>query len=160
MYNHRPKDYLDPFKLLIEGIEDEHVESRQSDIIFQDKDITAFVCSRWWPKNPGHVLVIPNQSYENIYDLPNNMLTKIYSAARQISIAFKEVYQCGGVSLRQNNETAGDQHVWHYHLHVIPRYDANELFNQKNSLITPEEREPYAEKLRDYFTKYPIILDV
>jgi histidine triad (HIT) family protein len=70
-----------------------------------------------------------------------------------VAIAFKEVYAAEGTSTRQHNEPAGYQEVWHYHLHVFPRYNKdylNDLTFQRR-LTTFEERRPYAEKLKRYF---------
>ncbi len=153
MYTHRPKDYVDPFELIVQGIEDARVYTTQEDIIYQDEYVTAFISSHWWPNNPGHVLIIPNESFENIYDLPDAIALRIHHLARRVSLALKEVYNCDGVSVRQHNEPAGDQDVWHYHLHVFPRYVDDQLYllNNEKRLTSPEERKPYAEKLRTYF---------
>ena len=65
----------------------------------------------------------------------------------------KEVYGCDGVSIRQHNEPAGDQTVWHYHLHVFPRYHGDELYASHKQVqeATLEERAEFATKLRNYF---------
>ncbi|MEP7294527.1 MAG: diadenosine tetraphosphate hydrolase, partial [Chloroflexota bacterium] len=56
-------------------------------------------------------------------------------------------------STRQHNEPAGYQEVWHYHLHVFPRYAHDYLYDLtfQRRLTTLEERRPYAEKLKRYF---------
>ena len=58
------------------------------------------------------------------------------------------VYDCEGTSFRQHNEPGGDQEVWHYHLHVFPRYAGDDLYGSEARLTAPEERAPYAERLR------------
>ena len=70
MHNHAPLDYVCPFCLLVQG--KEHVESqlKLTDIVFQMVDITAFMATRKYPNNQGHVLIVPNEHFENIYDLP------------------------------------------------------------------------------------------
>jgi len=62
-----------------------------------------------------------------------------------------EVYKCDGVSTRQHNEPSGNQDVWHYHLHVFPRYKNDNLYKTDRRNSEPEERTEYAEKLREYF---------
>jgi histidine triad (HIT) family protein len=62
----------------------------------------------------------------------------------------KTAYGCDGTSFRQHNEPHGDQEVWHYHLHVFPRYEGDELYRGRKRHTTPEERAPYAEKLRHH----------
>ena len=148
LYTHAPLGYICPFCLVVEGIENAHVATKQDDIVFQDEEITAFVSSRWWPNNPGHVLVIPNKHIENVYSMPTSLLGRVQEVAREISLGFKEVYRCDGVSSRQHNEPAGNQDVWHYHLHVFPRYTADRLYLEAGGRAAPEERKRYAKKLR------------
>ncbi len=66
----------------------------------------------------------------------------------------KVAYGCDGVSTRQHNEPAGNQDVWHYHMHVFPRYEGDDLYSQYNKRrrIPPEERAHYADQLRPYLT--------
>ncbi len=93
---------------------------------------------------------MPNGHYENIFDLSLEYATAIHAAAQRIAVAFKQAYHCHGVSTRQHNEPAGNQDVWHYHLHIFPRYPNDQLHALINHRrrTTPEERLPYAERLR------------
>ena len=151
MYNHAPKDYICPFCLVVQGIENEHVWTKQDEIIYRDECITAFISAGCWPNNKGHVLVIPNEHYENVYDLPDDLAAKIHAFSRRAALALKEVYRCGGVSTRQHNEPCGNQDVWHYHLHVFPRYENDDLYRTSRERLPDEERKRYAKKLRAYF---------
>jgi histidine triad (HIT) family protein len=150
MFNHAPADYRCPFCLLAQGTDNENVLSRQEDIVLRDESILAFVSSHWWERNPGHVQVIPRAHYENIYDLPAELGARIFDASKRIAVAMKLAYGCDGVSTRQHNEPAGCQEVWHYHVHVFPRYEHDDLYRNHESrrLTTPAERLIYAEKLR------------
>jgi diadenosine tetraphosphate (Ap4A) HIT family hydrolase len=65
MYNHAPEDYDCPFCRLVRSLNT--VRSSQKDIVYRDDDVTAFLSASWWPNNPGHVLVVPNEHYENMY---------------------------------------------------------------------------------------------
>jgi histidine triad (HIT) family protein len=152
MHSHTPENYDCPFcRISNNDFSNESVYTKAQDIVFQTPLATAFISSHWWPNNAGHVLVIPNQHFENIYDLPLEYGADIHKTARQIALAFKHVYNCDGVSTRQHNESAGNQEVWHYHLHVFPRYHNDDLYTLFRRLTTPEERLPYAQKLREYF---------
>jgi histidine triad (HIT) family protein len=150
MYNHEPAGYVCPFCLIARGVWNEHVLAEPSDLIYNDPHITAFVACDWWPNNNGHVLVIPNQHIENIYDLPAEMAGRIHGVARGVALAFKEVYRCDGVSTRQHNEPAGNQDLWHYHLHVFPRYRGDNLYKSDKRRTQPHERVDYAARLRNY----------
>ncbi len=153
MYNHAPEGYECPFCKVVNGLESESIWTKQSDVFYRNQHITAFISTRWWLKNVGHALVVPNQHVENIYDLTPDIAIHIHEAARQIAIAFKQVYGCDGTSTRQHNEPAGYQEVFHYHLHVFPRYRGDKLYenDQEHRMTSSEERYPYAEKLRQYF---------
>ncbi len=122
-----------------------------SDIIFQTDDVSAFVSLSRWPKNPVDVLVVPNQHFENLYDLPLSLARPLHEMTRGIALALKAVYRCDGISTRQHNEPAGDQDVWHYHVHVTPRFE-NDAFYQSSKIPFPEsERLMEAGQLRAYF---------
>lgn len=160
MFNNAPEDYNCPFCLLAAGIENESVISLQSDIVYKDEHLLAFICAQQWPYNKGHVLVIPREHFENIYDLPDYLAWRIHSIARRIAIAMKLAYQCDGISTRQHNEKCGDQEVWHYHLHVFPRYSEDSLYEIPEGDTMPvEERSGYAALLKVFLSQqceYPI----
>ena len=160
MYSHAPNNYDCPFC---------HIAARKSldppwtvadDIVYQTDKITAFISAAWWPNNAGHVIVIPNAHIENIYTMPADTHQHIYEAARKIAIALKRAYQCDGTSTRQHNEPAGYQEIWHYHLHVFARYTGDNLYmmTDQRRIISPEERLPYANKLRSFIETHGGIL--
>ena len=151
MYNHAPNDYVCPFCVLLQGIKNDHVLSVPTDIFFRGKDVTALISSHQWPRNLGHALVIPNQHYENIYELPADLGGKIHLIAQKIALAMKAQYGCDGVSTRQHNEPAGDQDVWHYHMHIFPRYIDDHLYTSQYAEMAVEERARFASQLRNYF---------
>lgn len=148
MYNHSPENYPCPFCLLIEGTENEHVHSVQSDIVYHDQVVTALVSSHQWPNNLGNVIVVPNEHFENIYDLPLKYAQDIQRVAKLLAIAMKNVYACAGISTRQHNEPAGSQDVWHYHLHVTPRYQKDNYYSTQPALMPIAERAKHAEALK------------
>ncbi len=150
--DHAPEGYLCPFCLVARGGESEPVRTKQSDVVYRDAFITAFIASSWFGDNAGHVLIVPNAHHENIYTLPDETSARIHAMARRVAIAMKHEYGCDGVSTRQHNEPAGNQDVWHYHLHVFPRYDGDGLYAARRRDTTPEERRPYAERLRAWLS--------
>jgi histidine triad (HIT) family protein len=62
----------------------------------------------------------------------------------------RETYGWDGTSMRQHNEPGGNQNVWHFHVHVFPRYDDDDLYLNHDRTRWPaaSERAPYAERLR------------
>lgn len=152
MYNHKNMDEPCSFCAFASGEETEF--NKKSDIVSEDINTIAFISPKWWVNNPGHVIVIPKQHYENIYDIPDELLAAVHVKAKKIAIAFKEIYKCDGTSIRQHNEPAGSQDMWHFHVHVFPRYENDELYQRHNEkkFVSVEERKPYAEKLKAYFS--------
>ena len=71
------------------------------------------ISKHWYSSNPGHALVIPLAHHENIYALPDDLAGRIARMARRVASAMRRGYPCDGVTVRQNNEPAGDQDVWH-----------------------------------------------
>ncbi|HVZ11898.1 MAG TPA: HIT family protein [Patescibacteria group bacterium] len=151
MYNHAPADYDCPLCKLAEGGGNPITD--QDDVVFHDDLITVFIAGKWRISNPGHVIIIPNKHIENLYDMENKYLHRIAEFSKDVAIALKEVYKCDGVSTRQHNEPAGNQDVWHYHLHVAPRYAGDNMYINDHEIEWPskERRLPYAQKLRKYF---------
>ena len=68
--------------------------------------------------------------------------------AKRLAIAMKTVYACDGISTRQHNEPAGSQDVWHYHLHVTPRYENDNYYGTQREFMPIPEREKHAEALK------------
>lgn len=154
MYNHQPEKYTCPLCQIAKGERTDKGNQEES-VVYRDKFITIFIAGKWWKSNPGHVIIIPNEHIENIYDIPEEIGHKIFDFSKKIAIAFKETYNCDGVSMRQHNEPAGNQDVWHYHLHVFPRYTGDNLYlNHKDTYWpTQEEKQPYVDKLKNYLSK-------
>ena len=125
---HAPDGYDCPFCRIARG--DDGRWTAQADVVYRSDEMVAFVASHWWPANPGHVLVVPTQHIENLYELPAELGGPLMRAVRKVAIAMKTAYACDGVSTRQHNETAGDQDVWHFHQHVFPRWDGDRLYER------------------------------
>jgi len=151
MYNHEPKDYICPLCQIAKG-EKTALGDQESTVVYRDDAVTAFVAGKWWRSNPGHVIIVPNKHIENIYDLDEEVGHRIFDVSKRVATALKKTYGCEGTSIRQHNEPAGNQDVWHYHLHVYPRYENDNLYiNHKDTYWpTLEEKLPYAEKLIAY----------
>jgi histidine triad (HIT) family protein len=153
LHSHQPENYACPFCETVQGIDREDPWTKHSDIVLQTETVTAFISPRWWPNNPGNVLVVPNDHYENIYSIPDDLLHQVQSIGKRVALAMKEGYRCDGTSFRQHNEPSGNQEVWHYHLHVFPRHPGDDLYRMKGRITSPEERKPYAETLRRYLAE-------
>lgn len=151
MHKHAPKDYKCPICLGISGIESEDTLLKQADLVYKDPIVSVFVNSFWIPTCEGHVIIVPNNHYENIYELPEKVGHRISEVIKTVSVAMKKAYKCDGITTRQNNEPAGNQHAFHYHHHIFPRYEGDSFninLTKKSILSDPMERIGYVNKLK------------
>lgn len=74
------------------------------------------------PATRGHALILPKEHYADIYELPDDVAADVMKLAKKMAVHMTNVLQCDGFNIMQNNgETAG-QTVFHFHMHLIPRY--------------------------------------
>ncbi|HJT15738.1 MAG TPA: HIT family protein [Thermoanaerobaculia bacterium] len=97
---------------------------------------------------PGYTLVMPREHIANIYDLPDRLAGPVLAMAARIARAAKAAFNADGITLRQNNDAASDQHLFHFHLHVIPRFAGDGDPFRFSPLIAEEEQEETASRLR------------
>jgi histidine triad (HIT) family protein len=122
-----------------------------SDFVYEDDLVVGLINSFFVGNNSGHIIVVPKDHYENIYTLPDSAGHRVFEVSKKLALVMKEVYGCDGITIRQNNEPAGDQHAFHYHLHVFPRYDEdgyNEILPKDKRLADASERAEYAKRLK------------
>ena len=149
MTSHQPPGYTCPFCAVVAGRDTSW--NAQSDVVFRDAATTAFISPKWWDAAPAHVLVVPNEHFENVYVIPESLLGSVYATSRRIACALKASHECDGTSMRQHNEPGGGQDVWHFHVHVFPRRERDRLYarNGETRLVSVDERAPWAERVRD-----------
>lgn len=73
--------------------------------------------------NPGHVLVTVKAHVENIFGLDDRLAAAVFQTAARVARAMQKAYAPEGVTLYQANGSAAGQTVYHFHLHIVPRYD-------------------------------------
>jgi histidine triad (HIT) family protein len=145
--SHEPPGYDCPFCAVVAG-RDNPPFTVQDDVVDRTDETTAWIGSRWWCRNEGHVIVVPNVHIENMYGVGRDLAGAIHETARRVALALRRAYGCKGISTRQHNEPAGYQEIWHYHLHVFPRYEDDGLYGASWRDTTPDERRPYATLVR------------
>lgn len=79
------------------------------------------------PAIEGHTLVISKAHARNLFDIDPSDLAAVAVAAQRVALRLREVLGCDGISIFQSNEAAGWQTVFHYHVHVVPRYEGDAL---------------------------------
>jgi histidine triad (HIT) family protein len=142
MYNHEPPGYECFVCDLVAGKPTDNV------VVTENEHALALVSRRVWAKGPGHVLVVPRSHHENLYDLEEPAGLDVHRLTRQIAIALKAAFGCDGTSTRQHNEPAGNQHLWHLHVHVFPRYHGDDLYGAGYRPSTHDERLAFAASLQ------------
>ena len=88
--------------------------------IYEDSDLIAIMDLN--PTSKGHSLIIPKEHCTNIYDIDEDIAAKVMKTAKKLATKLTVALNCDGFNLLQNNgETAG-QTMFHFHMHLIPRY--------------------------------------
>jgi histidine triad (HIT) family protein len=96
----------------------------------------------------GYECPAPRLHYENVFDIPDDLGNDVFRVTRLLATAMRESLRCDGISTRQHNGTAGNQDVWHFHLHVFPRFHDDGLHTGEKVRYEPEERVEVADRLR------------
>lgn len=100
------------------------------------------------PATKGHALILTKQHYANIYEIDDAVLSDLILLAKRVAKAMKATLGCDGVNIVQNNEKASGQTVFHFHLHVIPRYnDDGQQIGWKPGTSEPDEQARLAEMI-------------
>ena len=111
-----------------------------STTVYEDEQFRVFLDLS--PATKGHALIVPKQHYANIFEIDEAVLRDLIALAKKVATGMKEALNCDGINIIQNNGPAAGQSVFHFHLHVIPRYEGD---GQK-MLWTPHESDPAEQK--------------
>lgn len=94
------------------------------------------------PAAKGHALILPKEHFKNLYELPEEKAVKVMKLAKKMAAQMTEKLSCDGFNLIQNNGEVAGQTVFHFHMHLIPRYkDDGQKIGWKAGEPTPEELE-------------------
>lgn len=74
------------------------------------------------PAAKGHALILPKAHYANLYEIPDETAAKAMKLAKKMAEAMTKALNCDGFNLVQNNGEVAGQTVFHFHMHLIPRY--------------------------------------
>lgn len=94
------------------------------------------------PATKGHALILPKEHYANLYELPDEMAGAVLKLAKKMATVMTEKLGCDGFNLVQNNGEVAGQTVFHFHMHLIPRYENDgQVIGWNAGSMTPEELE-------------------
>jgi len=115
--------------------------------IYEDEDFRVIL--DLGPASKGHALILPKNHFANIYELDEETTAKAFILAKKMADKMTKALDCDGFNLVQNNGTAAGQTVFHFHIHLIPRYENDDSLVLWNpGKITDEELESLVQILR------------
>lgn len=119
--------------------------------IYEDEHVLAFIDISQVTK--GHTLIIPKEHQANVYELSEENAAALFRVVPKIANAIKETFQPEGMNLVSNTGEVASQSVFHFHLHLIPRYSkTNDGFKAQwaNNMdkYTPEELQQLASQIK------------
>ena len=88
--------------------------------VYEDEYLRAIMDAA--PANKGHIIILPKSHASNIYELEDEYVSRAFVLAKKLAVALKKLTGCDGVNILQNNGGAAGQTVFHFHVHVIPRF--------------------------------------
>lgn len=129
----------------------------EAEIIFENEKVIAFLDIN--PVNYGHALVIPKKHFDNFLTIPNNELAGLTKLTQYIAGSVKRALKADGFNIISNNGMSAGQSVFHFHYHIIPRYENDFLMRPRTIQYKQNEIGLYSEKIKESISKYESLLD-
>ena len=104
--------------------------------LYEDDDFRVILDIE--PASKGHALILPKEHYANLYELDDELAAKALVLAKKMITKLTDILGCEGYNVLQNNGTAAGQTVFHFHMHLIPRYDGDDVVIPWNTLSYAE----------------------
>lgn len=102
------------------------------------------------PVTLGHALILPKCHAANIFEIDEELLGRAHILAKKIGTVLTEVFHADGLNILQNNHEAAGQSVFHFHIHVIPRYENDQAIPAWNAKEQDKEKlEEALKKIRE-----------
>ena len=120
-------------------------------IVFEDEECLGFLDHR--PLFPGHSLLLPKQHVETLIDLPDELITPFFSAAKLLTTAVQNACHAQGSFIAINNKVS--QSVPHLHVHIVPRRKGDGLkgfFWPRFPYVSENDKQAVAQAIRDEVT--------
>lgn len=103
------------------------------------------------PATKGHALILPKAHYADIHEMPAELLAEAIQVAQKVIMHATPILGCDGYNVLQNNGTAAGQTVFHYHMHLIPRYESEDngaLLNWAPTSVSEEALKELREQMK------------
>lgn len=114
--------------------------------LYEDEDFRVILDAN--PASKGHALILPKEHYADLYELDDEAAAKVMVLAKKMVTKLRDVLGCDGYNIVQNNGECAGQTVFHYHLHLIPRYEGDDIgIGWKLNELTEKDKEEILSKL-------------
>ncbi len=101
------------------------------------------------PASKGHALILPKEHYPNLYELPDELAGKAILLAKKMAVKMTKALDCDGFNVVQNNGESAGQTVFHFHMHLIPRYKNDQAgFGWNVGELSEADREDILSRVR------------
>ena len=115
--------------------------------LYEDEDFRVIL--DLGPASKGHALILPKAHAANIYEISDDMAAKAMILAKKMATKMTEALKCDGFNIVQNNGGPAGQTVFHFHMHLIPRYEGDQVgITWKPGTLTDEVKNEILEKLK------------
>lgn len=116
--------------------------------IYEDDDFRVILDAS--PATKGHALIIPKEHYANLYELDDELVPKAFVLAKKMVKKLTPILGCEGYNIVQNNGEAAGQTVFHFHMHLIPRYEGDGVgLTWKPGELSDEVRDEILKKIKE-----------
>ena len=93
--------------------------------IYEDDDFRVILDIE--PASKGHALILPKEHFANLYEISDEVAAKALVVAKKVMAKMTDIVGCDGYNVVQNNGEAAGQTVFHFHIHLIPRYKEDDV---------------------------------
>ncbi|MEF9942156.1 MAG: HIT family protein [Lachnospiraceae bacterium] len=114
--------------------------------LYEDEDFRVILDLA--PAAKGHALILPKEHYANLYELDDSIAAKVFVLAKKMITKLTEILGCDGYNIVQNNGEVAGQTVFHFHMHLIPRYHDDQVgLGWNMGTLTEEDKNDILSKL-------------
>ncbi len=109
-------------KTIFEKIRDREIPAY---FLYESEHVMAFLDISQATK--GHTLIVPKVAYKNLFETPTEIIAEMFEVSKKIILKLDAVFSPKGYNYLSNQEEVAGQTVFHAHLHVIPRYQHDDV---------------------------------
>ncbi len=128
-----------------------------AEILFENEKFLAFLDIN--PVNDGHTLVVTKEHYDNFLTVPPKELSEITSLTQYLAGAVKRSLKADGFNIISNNGASAGQTVYHFHYHIIPRFENDFMMKPRTKEYDDDEIKNFANRIKSFISKYEDLIN-